>query len=86
MNDRAAWLSALRMDTNASEKNWWIAFILSLLFGLLGADRFYLGSVGLGLLKFATAGGFFVWWLIDLVFLLTGTMHDADGDVVRRPF
>ncbi|MGA3266493.1 MAG: TM2 domain-containing protein [Verrucomicrobiota bacterium] len=86
MNDRAEWLSALRRDTNASEKNWWIAFMLSLLLGMFGGDRFYLGSVGLGFIKLVTVGGFFAWWLIDLVLLLTSKMRDADGDVVRRPF
>ncbi len=86
MNDRTEWLSALRKDTNVSEKNWWIAFVLSLVLGMVGGDRFYLGSVGLGFLKFLTGGGICLWWLIDLVLLLTSQMRDADGDVIRRPF
>lgn len=86
MNEREAWHAALRTDTRTSEKNWWIAFCLSLVLGLFGADRFYLGSVGLGFLKFFTCGGFFLWWLADLMLLLANRMHDADGDIVRRPF
>jgi hypothetical protein len=29
-------------------------------------DRFWLGDVGLGILKYLTAGGCGIWWLIDL--------------------
>ena len=46
-----------------------IGLILSLLIGSLGADRFYLGQVGLGILKLLTFGGFCLraiinWFLI----------------------
>lgn len=47
------------------------ALILSVLLGYFGVDRFYVGSVGLGLLKLFTGGGFFIWWLID-IFLISG--------------
>ena len=40
------------------KKNPVIGLILSLLIGSLGADRFYLGQVGLGILKLLTFGGF----------------------------
>ena len=43
------------------------AIILSILLGELGVDRFYLGYTGLGILKLITAGGFGIWWLIDLI-------------------
>ncbi len=42
------------------------AFALSLFFGCLGVDRFYIGDVGLGVLKLLTAGGFGIWAFIDL--------------------
>jgi TM2 domain-containing membrane protein YozV len=29
-------------------------------------DRFWLGDIGLGILKYMTAGGCGIWWLIDL--------------------
>ncbi|HTX21672.1 MAG TPA: TM2 domain-containing protein [Candidatus Aquilonibacter sp.] len=86
MNDRVAWHTALRRDTHASEKNWWVVFVLSVALGVFGGDRFYLGSFGLGLLKLATCGGFFLWWLADLVLLFINQIHDADGDLVQRPF
>lgn len=42
-----------------------IGVIISWSLGYLGADRFYKGEVGLGVLKLVTLGAFGVWWLID---------------------
>ena len=55
------------------------AIILSILLGELGVDRFYLGYTGLGILKLITAGGFGIWWLIDLILIITGTLTAKDG-------
>ena len=55
------------------------ALILSILLGELGIDRFYLGYTGLGILKLITAGGFGIWWLIDLILIATGKMTARDG-------
>lgn len=40
--------------------------ILSVLLGGSGIDRFYIGDVGMGLLKLFTLGGCGILWLIDL--------------------
>lgn len=55
------------------------AIILSVLLGQLGVDRFYLGYVGLGVVKLITCGGFGIWWLIDLIMICTGSLKPADG-------
>ena len=54
--------------------------IISILLGELGIDRFYLGYTGLGILKLITAGGFGIWWLIDIIKIATGKMKDAKGN------
>jgi len=56
-----------------------VALILSIFFGQLGVDRFYLGYVGLGLLKLFTFGGCGVWWLVDIILIATRKLPDSDG-------
>lgn len=56
------------------------AFLLCNFFGLLGVHRFYLNKVGTGILMLLTAGGFMIWWLVDMVLIASGRMQDRDGD------
>ncbi len=52
-------------------KNEWryllIGTIISWYIGFLGADRFYRGQTGLGILKLLTFGGLGIWWLVDAI-------------------
>lgn len=56
-----------------------VALVLSIFFGELGIDRFYLGYIGTGILKLITCGGFGIWWLIDLIMIATGKLKPKDG-------
>ena len=86
MGESEKWLSELQKAAGESDKNWALAFFLSLFFGFFGADRFYLNCLWLGIFKLVTFGGLGIWWLIDLFLLLLGKMRDADHGLVRRPF
>jgi len=59
-------------------------FVLCLLFGWLGAHRFYVGKIGTGILMILTFGGFGIWVLIDLVVILCGEFTDKGGNKIRQ--
>jgi ribosomal protein L40E len=66
-------------------KDWLVALLLSIFVGELGVDRFYLGYIGLGILKLVTAGGCGIWWLIDLILIASNKLKDSDGrELVRK--
>lgn len=61
-------------------KDFLVTSMLSLFLGGLGVDRFYIGKIGTGILKLITFGGFGIWYLIDLIIILTGNMKDNRGN------
>lgn len=65
--------------SSEGRKEWLVALLLSIFLGVFAVDRFYLGHVGLGLLKLFTAGGCGIWWLIDVILIATGAVRDAQG-------
>jgi len=54
--------------------NWILVLVMSIIFGMLGVDRFIMGKIGTGILKLAitivTLGfGGCVWWIVDIVLI-----------------
>ncbi|MEW1821698.1 Ltp family lipoprotein [Arthrobacter sp. NPDC080031] len=62
-----------------TNKSFLAAWLLSLLLGVFGADRFYLGKAGTGILKLITFGGLGIWALVDLILLLANKTRDKQG-------
>jgi len=75
-------MQAQEMQVMNSEKDWMVTLLLAILVGGLGIDRFYSGSILLGVLKLFTLGGFGLWWLIDLIMLVTGSYKDGNGNPI----
>jgi TM2 domain-containing membrane protein YozV len=61
-------------------KDWLVALLLSIFLGSLGVDRFYLGHIGLGILKLITCGGIGIWSIIDIILIATNKIRDKNGN------
>lgn len=62
-----------------NKRSYLLTLQLSILFGYLGFDRFYLGKIGTGILKLVTLGGFGIWYLIDIFLLLYNKQTDSEN-------
>jgi hypothetical protein len=67
-----------------SDKSWSILVVLSISLGWLGADRFYAGRWGLGVLKMLSmlVGVGAIWYAIDVLLAITGKQEDDCGDYI----
>ena len=70
-------------DHPVGPKSFVITWLLALVLGGFGADRFYLGKAGTGILKLITLGGFGIWILIDLFLVLGDEQTDKQGLKLR---
>jgi TM2 domain-containing membrane protein YozV len=61
-----------------------IALILTLLLGLAGAHRFYVGRPATALAMLLSVGGLGIWWLIDIVLVASGQLKDNEGKWVSE--
>ncbi len=72
------------MEEQTSDKDWTVLLILSILLGGLGADHFYTGKIGTGILKLITFGGCYIWAIYDIIMVVTEKFVDSDGNVVAK--
>lgn len=60
-----------------------VALLLCIFVGGLGIHRFYLGYIWQGIVQLLTAGGCYIWWLIDLIRIITGSLVPKDGSYAK---
>ncbi|MDB1086535.1 TM2 domain-containing protein [Streptomyces sp. ACA25] len=67
-----------------SAKTKLVAGLLQIFVGTFGTGRWYTGHYGLAVAQLLTCGGFFIWALIDGIYLLAKEgITDSDGRVLR---
>ncbi|MBU4351618.1 MAG: TM2 domain-containing protein [Nanoarchaeota archaeon] len=71
---------AHQKDGARKKVNWNTAIILAIFLGWIGADRFYMGHIGLGIIKLLTFGGYGIWWLIDIILIATKKISSVDWE------
>ena len=76
--------SSLALPDGPSEKSRGVALALATLLGPFGAHRFYVGKIGTGLLQLVTLGGLGIWWLVDLIMLVSGEFRDKEGNRITE--
>ena len=69
---------------SVSSANYSTLLILSIFLGCFGADRFYVGKIGTGILKLITCGGCYVWWIIDIISVVKGKFTDKNGNAIKK--
>ena len=74
----------LNSSTATSTTDWLTLFLLTFFVGVLGVHRFYVGKIGTGFLMLLTLGGLGVWFLVDLILVVTGQFTNKDGEKIPR--
>jgi TM2 domain-containing membrane protein YozV len=71
-------------NVQTQQKDWLTTLLLCLFLGWIGVHRFYTGHTVIGVIQLLTAGGCGIWWIVDLIMILTGSYKDSNGFPLAR--
>ncbi|VEH31945.1 TM2 domain-containing protein [Legionella sainthelensi] len=60
-----------------------LVLILGLFLGVIGIHRIYVGKIYTGLLMLITLGGLGIWYLVDLILIVTNKFEDKNGNSIQ---
>jgi DNA-directed RNA polymerase subunit RPC12/RpoP len=86
-SSRSAVSAALPVEGQVeySPSSYTITLVFALLFGVFGGHRFYTGHFLVGLIQLLTGGGLYLWWLIDIFSIVSGSFRDSRGRPLNHP-
>ena len=65
-----------------SDKDFVTTLLICVFLGGLGVHRFFVDKMGTGALMLVTFGGLGIWWIIDIILIVTGSFEDSEGRVI----
>lgn len=82
---------SLKIDTDSqmaysgfSNKSWGTTLFLACTMGMLGIHRYYVGRIGSAIIQTFTVGGFYIWWIADIIAILRNKFTDSMGRPLNR--
>ena len=69
-------------NSEPSDKDFVITLLICVFLGGLGVHRFFVNKIGTGVLMLVTLGGLGLWWIIDIILIVTGSFEDSEGKVI----
>ena len=74
----------VELSKGGEGKDWLTTLLLCIFLGFLGIHRFYTKNTAIGVVQLLTIGGCYIWTIIDLIQILTGSYVDADGNKLLK--
>ena len=74
------------LNNITGEKNWLVTLLLAIFLGYLGIHRFYSGHFLIGIIQLLTGGGCGIWYIIDIILIVTNQYKDSNGNYLAKNF
>ena len=69
-------------NSEPSDKDFVTTLLICIFLGGLGVHRFFVDKIGTGVLMLVTLGGLGIWWIIDIILIVTSSFEDSEGRVI----
>ena len=67
-------------------KGFILTLVLAIFLGPLGIHRFYTGHTGIGIIQLLTGGGCGIWFIIDIILIVTDSYTDSQGNHLVKDY